>query len=209
MSGCGFTVYGRIAVGLRWRPETNGQLAARHGMHPITMRRVTRCLLDLGVIHIDGEAKLDPHRPGFGERVYREGHRPDKGLPSRVRPAPQLIAFASLWKALHKPHSVAELAQVTGLCKRSIYRLFADARRPDAKYVRVCEWRAGVAIFRLGAQADAAPQSNAESMRRYRQTRAKEREHNRALHAARAARTARLNGIAANSSIFRFAAQAA
>lgn len=138
-------------------PATNKQLSEKIGCSLQQAELYTRQMRMLRLLHVSevmkvGSARTALHSIGEGPGIaYRCN-------PTRSKPNAQLIAFASIIRALTHPVGSVELEAETGLHRRHLLVILRELR--SAGLVRIAEWERPkpnmrVPLYQLGAGPDA------------------------------------------------------
>ena len=166
--------YADILRGLAREPATAAELTIRHGTSGGVMRGLVKRLYSERLIHIAGFRRATQ---GPAIRVFGFGDRPDAtrpltvaGRPSqhkgvtagRPRPTPEVIAFASLMRALTEMRSLGELIEITGISTHSLAKDLAHMRSIGLIHIAGWERRqtgggAPVRLYRVGIARKDAP----------------------------------------------------
>ena len=172
--------YASILRGLAREPASAAELTIRHATSGGVMRGLVKRLYAERLIHI---AEFRRATQGPAIRVFGFGDKPDAarpltlaGLPSqhkgvtagRPKPTSEVIAFASLMRALTEKRSLAELIEITGISNHSLSRNLAHMRSIGLIYIAGWERRqtgggAPVRLYRVGINRNdaARPQPKA------------------------------------------------
>lgn len=126
--------YARILAAM---PGTCEQIAGKTGVNIHTVQRLTQQMNRLGVAHrqslVSGHrCKLAVWQAGPGESV------PGLHVPAKSAPQSQMIAFASMIRAIQEPSSVVEIKEETGLDHRTIREAIKILRA--AKLAHIGGW---------------------------------------------------------------------
>jgi hypothetical protein len=164
--------YAMILRGIYDQPSTKRDVAVDNGLNRQSAEKLVRGMHALGLIHRSGWATT----AGLDAAVFSAGPGPDAspplnrdGTPSRhrthtvgmARPAAELIAFASILRALDEPTSAQGVAEKAGTnpgSTRDLLNLMHDLRM-----VYVADWDrrlhggAPAALFMLGFDKPDAP----------------------------------------------------
>lgn len=141
----GWAGYADILRTLQLRPSTTAEVGALVGIEPINAQVVLRRMRHARLIHVQAWQPT----PGSNARavsVWAAGHAPDapypNGKPQQAKASnnisSQLIAFASIVRALEMAITVADLAKATGVNACHLYRLLRHMRRIGL--ARVADW---------------------------------------------------------------------
>lgn len=159
--------YSDILRGLAREPATAAELTERHGTSGGVMRGLIKRLYAERLVHV---AEYRRATQGPAMRVFGFGDEPDAprpltlgGAPSkhigvtagRPKPAPEVIAFASLMRALTEKRSLGELIEITGISTQSMARNIRHMRSIGLVYIAGWDRRergggAPVRLYRVG-----------------------------------------------------------
>lgn len=193
--------------------ETSEQVALRHGLHVGTARKMLRRLHDMRVIRVADWVSSKPR--ALACPVYAFGDGPDvprppcrcTGEPSRhhgattikAKPQPELVAFASLIKALCHASTANELAERTGIHFNTIRK--AVKHMQAIGLIHIAEWEVHdtggkkAPMYRLGVgkanKAKPRARTSQEIQKKYRDGLAQRKRLLRITHA-----------LASNASVF-------
>lgn len=186
MRGC--RGYARFVRQLMDEPSTHKEMVERFGLGLSSARRMSRGLLDLGVLSVIEWRRENSKGPAM--RVYAvcepriSQETPTlSGAPSRhcgAKPRSafvgiEKVAFASVWEATTAPCSVAELMVETGICNRTLMVLLAEMH--SLGLVGIADWTQTngrgpfIPQYMRGLKRDKPKPSrlsNTETSRRYR-----------------------------------------
>lgn len=183
--------YATILRGIYDRPSTKRDVAIDHGLNRQSAEKLVRGMQALGLIHRSGWAGTE----GLDAAVFSAGRGVDvprppnrtNGLPSRhrtdtvapARPPAELIAFASILRALDEPISCQEVARRAGTNDSSTRELLRHMH--ELRMVYLADWDrrlhggAPAALFMFGFDKPDAPRPKPEktavSWKRYDQGR--------------------------------------
>lgn len=165
-------------------PASSWGAADALGIWECTARGLLREFHTLGLVHVAGWARVGLH--GVPTRLYLAGEGDDAPPPlttlgavcktaikSPMRPRAAVIAFASIWRALESPCSIAELAEETGVGAPALYRLMNYLR--TQKIVGIGAWTicgsTRAAHYQRGVEDARRPprESNSKVAKRWRQ----------------------------------------
>lgn len=160
-------------------PMTARQVAEQHKCTVIVLRRILRCMVQLGVAHVSGWDRSIRGTPaaifagGEGESAppptKATGERMETpwGKGVRSRPSVNLILFASLIHGLDEGGTIAELTEKAGCNPATTTKFVNHVRRLNLAYVGAWHhnWTGYPArVFMLGSRRD-VPRPKAMSLR--------------------------------------------
>lgn len=176
-------------------PMTASQVAEQHKCTVIVLRRILRCMVQMGVAHVSGWDRSIRGTPaaifagGEGEnappptKASGEQMATPWGKGVRARPSVNLVLFASLIHGLDEGGTIAELTERSGCNPATTTKFVNHARRLGLAYVGAWHhnWTGYPArVFMLGSRRD-VPRPKAmtlqeKSLRQYHARKAKEKQ---------------------------------
>lgn len=130
--------YAAILLRLQGKPATATEIASEFDMFPDNASEILRRMQTLKLIHVPCYAA--DIRGRLGVRQYAAGD--GKSLKFMVRqlaPNTELVAFATMWRALDRDaHSDESLAATAGLCRGRVQPFLAWLHRKKA--IHISDW---------------------------------------------------------------------